>query len=277
MDPDETQPECRDFWSARCATVTKEFLLFALFAGFILQTSLVYSDRHDTRPLDARAVEGRRLWSKNGCQSCHQLYGFGGFIGPDLTNVAPRLQPGQLEELLTNGVKQMPAFHMADHEIESIRAFLTAMNETGTGQARRPSLGRTVVTVDLEGDAPPRTPAEALARAVEAQDDAAVVEGHDLFLGRNCTTCHTFFRPSSVGAPDLSRSGSTLTADELSTVLANGRPPLMPKPILNAAERNAVRAFILFMARERTDVIQRVVPDEDVPSWWAELPWWEYE
>ena len=29
---------------------------------------------------------GRIVWQKNNCQSCHQLYGLGGYLGPDLTN-----------------------------------------------------------------------------------------------------------------------------------------------------------------------------------------------
>ena len=44
-----------------------------------------------TPPLDDLARAGRALWHDHNCQTCHQIYGFGGFLGPDVTNGAQRL------------------------------------------------------------------------------------------------------------------------------------------------------------------------------------------
>jgi len=33
--------------------------------------------------------EGKRLWSSHNCIACHQLYGLGGYMGPDLTITFP--------------------------------------------------------------------------------------------------------------------------------------------------------------------------------------------
>ncbi|MCZ6597955.1 MAG: hypothetical protein O7B99_09975, partial [Planctomycetota bacterium] len=37
-------------------------------------------------PLDELERAGLAVWRENNCQACHQVYGFGGFHGPDLTN-----------------------------------------------------------------------------------------------------------------------------------------------------------------------------------------------
>ena len=134
--PDPDEPGC--FWSRCCGCFAKQALLVVLVAGFIAQTCLVYSDTFETVTLDAEGVRGRRIWHRNNCQTCHQLHGFGGFIGPDLTNVAARVQRSQMDAQLTVGSGQMPAFHMSQDEIDAVWAYLVAMNETGIGQARNP-------------------------------------------------------------------------------------------------------------------------------------------
>ncbi|MCH7870146.1 MAG: c-type cytochrome, partial [Planctomycetes bacterium] len=36
------------------------------------------------------AKSGLAIWRENNCQACHQIYGYGGFLGPDLTNLMDR-------------------------------------------------------------------------------------------------------------------------------------------------------------------------------------------
>ena len=33
------------------------------------------------------STNGKLIWQKYNCQSCHQIYSLGGYLGPDLTNV----------------------------------------------------------------------------------------------------------------------------------------------------------------------------------------------
>jgi nitric oxide reductase subunit C len=138
-DPAPDLHEAGDFWSRRCGRFSKQALLVVLVAGFIIQTCLVYSDTFDTVTLDAQGVRGRRIWHRQNCQTCHQLHGFGGFIGPDLTNVVARIDRSQLDTQLTVGSGQMPAFHMSRDQIDAVWAYLTAMNETGIGRCGRTS------------------------------------------------------------------------------------------------------------------------------------------
>ncbi len=310
MDSHETpQRGVARFWPARCGSFSKELLLLTLLGGFLLQTLLVYTDVHDTVPLSERALSGRRLWHQNNCQTCHQFHGFGGFLGPDLTNITERLDRSTLAAQLVVDDGQMPFFEMSNDEVDALWAFLVAMNETGQGQARNPNLaavsasasggesgsagddssastGSDTTSPDDSpkaanpGDSAPvgqgvaNTPAAAVKQVVDELNEEQVNAGFALFHGRNCLTCHVYFGRSAIGAPDLSRSGATLTDDELKTVLANGRPPRMPLPALSAREQKDVFAFIRFMAQNRADALGRVV--EEPGSFWGSLPWWEY-
>jgi nitric oxide reductase subunit C len=275
---DTEQPDTIDFWSSRCRRFTKELMLYTLVSGFILQTCLVYSDSYDTVKLTSLQTEGRRIWQRNNCQTCHQLHGFGGFLGPDLTNASIRVERSQLDELLTVGVDQMPAFHLPDEDINAVWAYLQAMNETGVGQARNPDLKREVMTAseDIQPTAMASTPSEALFMVIAEKGDENAALGFELFRQRSCLDCHVFFGRSSVGAPDLSISGMILSSEELDTVLLNGRLPKMPTPRLgNPTERQQVKAFIAFMAEHRTETVGRIVKQRG--SYLSTLPWWEYQ
>ena len=62
------------------------------------------------------------------------MYGLGGYLGPDLTNVTAK--PGYsdvfLKAIISNGISQMPAFDLTNQEMEDLLVFLKAMNESGT-------------------------------------------------------------------------------------------------------------------------------------------------
>ncbi len=113
-------------------------LISVLVCCFSLQTSLVYLDDTGRRTpkLSDAARRGWQLWHDNNCQSCHQLYGFGGFLGSDLTNAVPALATEHVHAMLTVGMAPMPAFHFSTDEIAAISAFLTELDATGTGQFR---------------------------------------------------------------------------------------------------------------------------------------------
>lgn len=79
------------------------------------------------------AKEGRLVWQKYNCQGCHQLYGLGGYLGPDLTNLLaePSKDKIYINAILHSGVKQMPKFNLTDEELSLLVQFLKSTNQSG--------------------------------------------------------------------------------------------------------------------------------------------------
>ncbi len=236
-----------------------------LVVCFVFQTGLVYTDRKSSVLLDEQAVAGRQLWMQNNCQACHQLHGFGGFLGPDLTNAAARLDRDLFGARLALGQGQMPAFEMDSGEVEALWSFLEAMDQTGVGQARNPNI--------VQGRTNAKT--KALESVIAESGDVGVAQGFEIFQTNTCQACHTLYAVSAIGGPDLSISGEILSAGEIAHVLEFGRAPLMPPSQLSPDQRASVQAFITFLAEHRDRVLERV--SEDPIPFWRSLPWWEYE
>ena len=240
--------------------------------AFVTQTVFVYADSSRTAPFEGQALAGRQIWLANNCQACHQLYGFGGFLGPDLTNAASRIKQDQLEERLSMGKGLMPRFDLSRDEVESLWVFLEEMDLTGIGQARNPSLNAV-----HESDDATTSPGEvALGQIIEESGNELVSEGFDIFETGTCTGCHVLFGKSMFGAPDLTLTGSRLESSEILQVLEHGKPPLMPASGLTPDQRMSVEAFISFISVHRDEALDRV-DDESWISFWLSVPWWEFE
>ena len=59
---------------------------------------------------DPAVITGARLFHEKGCEFCHQIGGYGGRRGPDLSDVAARMRPEELTARITNGGPNMPAY-----------------------------------------------------------------------------------------------------------------------------------------------------------------------
>jgi nitric oxide reductase subunit C len=254
-----------------CKPKWKKRLLAVLVLCFVVQSSLVYTDdRHE--PLSESAVAGRALWHRHACQTCHQLYGQGGFLGPDLTNAASRVDSIRLASLLKVGSGQMPAIGLTDVEIASLSAFLSAMDrpEIGRGQLRLGSVEEGGLQASFE-----RAVSEGL-----ADSPAQAAAGFELVRSRACSACHFPFQMSPVGAPDMSTVLARLSADSLAQVLTNGRPQKgMPPPIppLTDGERSAIAAYLAFLNERRAALSERtedLAVDRRLD--WRRVPWWEF-
>src|SRR5688572_24774030 len=92
-------------------------LIVAVFAVYNLTIYKTAGDEF-TQPLPIRAIAGKNLWQTYNCNSCHQLYGLGGYLGPDLTNVyaASGKGPEYIKGFLNSGVGAMPQFHFTEKE-----------------------------------------------------------------------------------------------------------------------------------------------------------------
>lgn len=90
-------------------------------------------------PFDvSEAIEGRLVWQKYNCQSCHQLYGLGGYLGPDLTNTysSPYKGENYIKGFIIGGTNQMPAFPLNEVEIKQLVEFLKMTDASGYADPR---------------------------------------------------------------------------------------------------------------------------------------------
>ncbi|CAM3644160.1 c-type cytochrome [Flavobacterium saliperosum] len=109
--------------------------MLALVSVFSFYNFTIYtnSDAQYETPLSDKALHGQELWQRNNCFSCHQLYGLGGYLGPDLTNVfsAENKGPEYIKAFLNSGIKTMPKFHFSEAEKEAIVTFLKEVDASG--------------------------------------------------------------------------------------------------------------------------------------------------
>lgn len=117
----------------------KPIVVFMFLVLLFLAYSVAIYTSESTKTIDQDAsremAQGRLVWQKYNCQSCHQLYGLGGYLGPDLTNFAahPAKDKRFLQTMLLSNIKQMPVFKLDSNELHRLYTFLTRVNQTGNG------------------------------------------------------------------------------------------------------------------------------------------------
>ena len=107
-------------------------LLMLIFSSY---NFFVYTSKSAVTPykLSEKAMKGQLLWQDNNCWSCHQIYGLGGYLGPDLTNVYSNENKGAnyIKAFLNSGVKSMPKFSFSEEKKEALVSFFKAIDGTG--------------------------------------------------------------------------------------------------------------------------------------------------
>lgn len=78
---------------------------------------------------DEHVHRGAILFHDKGCEYCHEIHGQGGIRGPNLTDVADRLDVGQIEIRILNGGYNMPSYARILHpdEVNDLVSFLETM------------------------------------------------------------------------------------------------------------------------------------------------------
>lgn len=115
---------------------TRNRTVIAIMIGlFIVYNSIIYTQKSGSSVaiMSNESLKGEQLWQKNNCSSCHQFYGLGGYLGPDLTNVisAPNKGREYVKAFLNSGVKSMPKFDFTNQEKEYLASFLEHVDQTG--------------------------------------------------------------------------------------------------------------------------------------------------
>ncbi|RKE98159.1 c-type cytochrome [Ichthyenterobacterium magnum] len=110
-------------------------IIVVLISIFCMYNVVIYTSKECAAPikLTTKALEGQKIWQNNNCWSCHQIYGLGGYLGPDLTNVFSNPNKGEnyIKAFLNSGVKSMPKFNFSEAEKEALVAFLQQIDSTG--------------------------------------------------------------------------------------------------------------------------------------------------
>ena len=85
---------------------------------------------------DDQSRHGQELFQEYNCIACHQFYGLGGHMGPDLTNAMSYRGEGVGEAIarafLINGGNGMPNFELNENAINALVAYLKFVDKTGT-------------------------------------------------------------------------------------------------------------------------------------------------
>lgn len=122
---------------------TRHFFIF-IVCCFLTYSFWIYSVPY-FKPNELTSSEqnlvsdGRLVLQKYNCHTCHQIYGLGGYLGPDLTNVYSRRNQNEdyLKAIIHSGVRQMPAFKMSEVEMTSLLAFLKNLDATGNADVAK--------------------------------------------------------------------------------------------------------------------------------------------
>lgn len=114
---------------------SKKYLLFLslLISLFFAYNFIIYTSKEDygTIHLSKKAIQGETIWLKKNCNSCHQFYGLGGYLGPDLTNVYSKRDEANIKAMLNSGVNTMPKFSFNETEKDALIQFLKEVDQTG--------------------------------------------------------------------------------------------------------------------------------------------------
>jgi alcohol dehydrogenase (cytochrome c) len=148
------------------------------------------------------AAPGRRLFQVR-CAGCHGEDGTGGPRGVNIVEVRqPRASSHDaVRDVIRNGIpnRGMPAFSIADEEIDSIAAYVLTL---------KPSVKRPAVNDPAPGDA---------------------AAGERFFMGKgSCTDCHMVRGRGGILGPDLSNIGRDRTAADIERALADPGAPANP-------------------------------------------------
>ena len=255
--------------------MNRSHVLALLVACFVVVSTIAYSDyprSWSEPPLDELERAGLEVWRRNNCQACHQVHGFGGFHGPDLTNrVTEDTADAEIVQIVALGRRRMPAFDLPEEDVESLLAWLRWLNDFGRArppplEERRP-VSRRHQFQELLAEWSQR-------RASEVPPE--VRQGVEIWTTWTCGFCHIPFAAGPYGEPDLSARAVDRSFAALSAILDEGSGR-MPVTELTDDEKGSLQAFLRFVAQHRSELIELDVQLIDLePFSLSSIPWFEY-
>jgi nitric oxide reductase subunit C len=117
--------------------MSKLIIFACLFVLYSLYSIIVYTKGTDndvaiTAADQLKISKGKELFQQYNCIACHQLYGLGGYLGPELTTAYSDKTRGELymKAFLKAGGQRMPNFHFKDDEVDAIISYLKYVDTT---------------------------------------------------------------------------------------------------------------------------------------------------
>jgi nitric oxide reductase subunit C len=111
--------------------MTKVFIFLLLFICYTCYSFIVYTKGTETQTSIAAAEmqnirKGKQLFQEYNCIACHQLYGLGGYLGPDLTKAWSDKSRGEayIRAMLMSGSARMPKYELSEADINALSAYL---------------------------------------------------------------------------------------------------------------------------------------------------------
>jgi nitric oxide reductase subunit C len=119
--------------------MAKVLVFLLLFTSFIGYSAFVYTDgtaEKSTPPNMQQAMSGKKIFQEYNCISCHQIYGLGGYLGPDLTIAFSDRKRGEayMRALMQSGSKRMPDFQLTEKQIDDLIAYFKYVDHTAKQQ-----------------------------------------------------------------------------------------------------------------------------------------------
>jgi nitric oxide reductase subunit C len=109
---------------------SKKIMLFVFLLGLFLYYSVIVAssgtEALHTEVMSKEAIKGKFLFQELNCIACHQFYGLGGYMGPDLTNVitAPGKGEKYAEGFIRHGSKKMPNYNLNNEQVQYLLEYL---------------------------------------------------------------------------------------------------------------------------------------------------------
>ena len=115
-----------------------------LFFSYLVYSVFVYTKGTEKNFVYSKSEwqkidHGKMLFQQYNCTSCHQLFGLGGYLGPELTKAYSDTLRGELymKAFLKNGGPRMPNFHFKDDDIDALISFLKYVDTTAISYKQR--------------------------------------------------------------------------------------------------------------------------------------------
>jgi nitric oxide reductase subunit C len=117
----------------------KVFTLLILLVSFTVYSFIIYTKGTESNIILNEeelglVKEGKQIYQQYNCMSCHQIYGLGGYLGPELTTAFSDRHRGEdyMRAFLKSGGRRMPDYKFKPGQIDALISYLKYVDSTAT-------------------------------------------------------------------------------------------------------------------------------------------------